>query len=72
MNLLENDMNQKILTCLSQGKTIKEIALLVYSSKRSVERSIRKMKGQVGCKNNVELVSYAHKNNLINTLSTND
>lgn len=64
-NHFTNDMNKEILIHLSNGLTIKEIADKVFMTKRSIERRIRKMKGDVGVKNNVELIAHCMKNKIL-------
>ena len=65
-NLFENTMNQQILKHLSEGLTIKEIAVKVFLSKRAVENRIRKMKGEASAqtgiqiRNNIQLVAHAN------------
>lgn len=69
MNLLIDNMNHLILKHLSEGLTIKEIAGNLNMTKRTTERRIRKLKAEVGVKNNTELVLYAERNNLLNSVN---
>lgn len=66
LELQGNDMNQRILSHLTEGLTVKEVADRVCLSRKAVEKRIWNMKQFVGAKNITELVAHKLKNNVRN------
>jgi DNA-binding NarL/FixJ family response regulator len=56
---------RKILKMLAQGKSMKEVAEVLFVSKSAIEKTVMPLYRKCNVRNLVELIAYAHKNGLI-------
>ena len=60
-----NGRERTILKMLAQGKSMKEIANVLYVSKSAIEKTVMPLYKRCNVRNLVELIAYSHKNGLI-------
>jgi DNA-binding NarL/FixJ family response regulator len=60
-----NGRERTILKMLAQGKSMKEIANVLYVSKSAIEKTVMPLYKRCNVRNLVELIGYSHKNGLI-------
>jgi len=62
---LINVRERKILKMLAQGKSMKEVAEVLFVSKSAIEKTVMPLYRKCNVRNLVELIAYANKNGLI-------
>ena len=60
-----NGRERLILKMLAQGKSMKEVAEVLFVSKSAIEKTVMPLYRKYDVRNLVELIAYAHKNGLI-------